>query len=322
LNRVDRLLALILYLQSRRVATAEMMAEHFGLSIRTIYRDMAALAEAGVPVVAEAGAGYRLMKGYLLPPVNFSEQEAMALSTALLLAQRTTSANYTQLMQSALDKITAVLPNDGKDRLNHLVKAMAAPFSQPPPAADLTLLQRAITHQHLVRLHYRDASWQLSERDVEPAGLIYYLGRWHFIGWCRLRQDWRDFRTDRIHQLELLAEKTQARPDFSAQQFLQQHSPDSSQTAVVRFSTIAADRAKREWWHGIAGEQHHEGGTELELYCADWRSLASWLMSFGQMASVIEPLELKQEVIRQSQQLLALYQGELNSESGTSETPG
>ena len=82
MNRVDRLLALILYLQSRRVVTAEEMAQHFELSIRTIYRDLAALGEAGVPIAAEAGVGYTLMKGYNLPPVNFSAEEASALVTA------------------------------------------------------------------------------------------------------------------------------------------------------------------------------------------------------------------------------------------------
>ena len=309
MNRVDRLLALILFLQSRRSATAELMAEHFGLSVRTIYRDMAALAEAGVPVLAEAGSGYRLMKGYLLPPVNFSEQEAMALSTGLLLAQRMTSPGYTQLMQSALDKIKAVLPNDSKDRLQHLVRAMAAPLSTQPPAADLTLLQRAITHQQLLRLQYQDASWQQSEREVEPAGLIYYLGRWHFIGWCRLRQDWRDFRTDRISAVELLAEKVPARPDFSAQEFLQSCVPTPELTASIRFHPVAADRAKREWWQGFGNESQQYQQILLELKTSDWRSLASWLLSFGTSAEVLQPAELIDEIRQQSQQLLQLYAG-------------
>ena len=148
MNRIDRLLALILYLQSRRTCTAEAMAEHFGLSVRTIYRDIAALGEVGVPILAEAGIGYSLMKGYLLPPVNFSEQEAYALSTGVMLAQRMTTHSYNEKMQSALDKIKAVLPNEAKHRLELLAKGMATPQTEHPQQADLSVLQ-PVSYTHL-----------------------------------------------------------------------------------------------------------------------------------------------------------------------------
>jgi predicted DNA-binding transcriptional regulator YafY len=306
-NRVDRLLALILYLQSRRYCTAEMMAEHFGLSVRTIYRDLAAIAEAGVPIMAEAGLGYRLMKGYLLPPVNFSEQEAMALSTGLMLAQRMTSQSYMQLMQNALDKVKAVLPGDSKSRLERLANAMATPASAPPLQADLSLLQQAIARRQLVQFCYQKADLSQSERCAEPAGLIYYLGRWHFIAWCRLRNAYRDFRTDRISQLTLLPEVVASRDNFNARDFIRQNMPKAPLQAIVNFTPVAADRAKREWWQGISREQHNAEGVQLTVNCSDWRSLASWLLSLGDSARVLAPTELVDEMRRQSLAILAQY---------------
>lgn len=307
MNRIDRLLALILYLQSRRTCTAEAMAEHFGLSVRTIYRDIAALGEAGVPILAEAGIGYSLMKGYLLPPVNFSEQEAYALSTGVMLAQRMTTHSYNEKMQSALDKIKAVLPNEAKHRLELLAKGMATPHTNHPQQADLSVLQQAIARQQLLTFDYQNASQTHSSREVEAAGLVFYLGRWHLIAWCRMRQDFRDFRTDRIHNLQLQAEQFQARSDFNAKDFLQFSTPAAQLTAQILFAHITADRARREWWQGITDEQQNAEGVMMTLNCSDWSSLACWLLSLGTATKVLAPDELKQEMRKQSRAVLALY---------------
>lgn len=307
MNRIDRLLALILYLQSRRTCTAEAMAEHFGLSVRTIYRDIAALGEAGVPILAEAGIGYSLMKGYLLPPINFSEQEAYALSTGAMLAQRMTTHSYNEKMQSALDKIKAVLPNEAKHRLELLAKGMATPQTEHPQQADLSVLQQAIARQQLLTFDYQNASQTHSKREVEAAGLVFYLGRWHLIAWCRLRQDFRDFRTDRIRGLQLQAERFQARGDFNAKDFLQSGTPAAQLTAQILFAHTAADRARREWWQGITNEQQNAEGVLMTLNCSDWTSLACWLLSLGTAAKVLAPDELKQEIRSQSCAVLALY---------------
>lgn len=307
MNRIDRLLALILFLQSRRTCTAEAMAEHFGLSVRTIYRDIAALGEAGVPILAEAGVGYSLMKGYLLPPVNFSEQEAYALSTGVMLAQRMTTHSYNEKMQSALDKIKAVLPNEAKHRLELLAKGMATPTTEHPQQVDLSVLQQAIARQQLLIFDYQSASQTQSSRAVEAAGLVFYLGRWHLIAWCRLRQAFRDFRTDRIHNVQLQREQFQARTDFNAKDFLQNSTPTAQLSAQISFMPAAADRARREWWQGIADEHQQSEAVVMTLNCTDWGSLACWLLSLGTAAQVLAPEQLKQELCRQSQAILRLY---------------
>ena len=141
---------------------------------------------------------------------------------------------------------------------------------------------------------------RVQQRLAEPAGLIYYLGRWHFIAWCRLRNAYRDFRTDRISQLKLLSEVVDSRESFNARDFIRQSMPDAPLQATVSFTPVAADRAKREWWQGVSGEVYQADTVQLTLNCSDWRSLASWLLSLGNSATVLAPAELIAELRQQS----------------------
>src|SRR5262245_4868199 len=125
MNRVDRLIAMALRLQGRRVVRAEDLATHFEISVRTVYRDLAALGEAGIPILGEAGVGYSLMKGYHLPPVMFTSEEASALSIGGKLVEHLTDASLRKQMESALLKIRSVLPRDRQDYLDRLERSTA-----------------------------------------------------------------------------------------------------------------------------------------------------------------------------------------------------
>jgi predicted DNA-binding transcriptional regulator YafY len=295
MNRVDRLLALILYLQSRRVVTAEEMARHFELSIRTIYRDLAALGEAGVPIAAEAGVGYTLMKGYNLPPVNFSAEEASALVTAAMLVQKFTDESIRAQMNSALLKVRAILPRDRQEQIARLESGLATTATaRLPVQADLSLLQQALAHRRLLHFQYRGSGKSESmERTVEPFGLVYYTQRWHLIAWCRTRKDYRDFRADRMTSVVALDETFQPREDFCLSDFVRRTTPPSTFTARVRFNPRAADRAKREWYLGVVKEEEIENGSILTLATPEWTGLAFWLLSFGRSATVLAPESLR-----------------------------
>ncbi len=125
MNRVDRLLAMIVYLQGRRLARAEDIAAHFEISVRTTYRDLVSLGEAGIPITAEAGVGYSLVKGYHLPPVMFPAEEAGALFVGGKLVEHLTDASLRKQMESALLKIRSVLPRERQDQLDRLERSTA-----------------------------------------------------------------------------------------------------------------------------------------------------------------------------------------------------
>jgi len=295
MNRIDRLVGLILHLQSRRTATASEMAEHFGLSVRTIYRDMRALGEAGVPVLAEAGVGYSLLKGYHMPPVNFSEEEAYALLTSGMFLQYFSDPSINRHVASALDKMRAVLLPADRDRVLRLEQGLGV-AATPVLAGqtDLVVLQKALSHCRVVRFSYQGYGRQVAQtRTVEPLGLVHYLGRWHLIAWCRLRGDYRDFRADRLRDLDVLPEKYPPRGDFSLSGYLRQAMPVPELRARVFFATAGVERARREWWLGVEEARPAPGGEVLSLRVLDWAHLASWLLAFGREAVVLEPASLK-----------------------------
>jgi predicted DNA-binding transcriptional regulator YafY len=306
MNRVDRLLALILFLQSRRVTTAEQMAAHFELSVRTIYRDLAALGEAGVPIVAEAGVGYALLRGYHLPPVNFTAEEASALVTGGLLVEQAADASVRNQMHSALLKVRAVLPADHQERIARLERGLATTAHVPSPSqADLSLLQQALANRRVLQFRYQAAGKaETTLRTVEPLGLIRYLERWHLIGWCRACRDFRDFRTDRMHEVKLVRETFTPREDFSLAQYMRTM-PTPNLRACVRFTPLAADRARREWWLGIVDEKQTGAAHVLTLAAVSWEGLVGWLLSFGLEAVVLEPTRLRKQLVEAARQAAA-----------------
>ncbi|MBV8418233.1 MAG: HTH domain-containing protein, partial [Verrucomicrobia bacterium] len=132
MNRIDRLVAILIYMEGRRVTRAEDIADEFATSIRTVYRDIAALAEAGVPIIGEAGVGYSIMRGYHLPPVHFTTEEATALVTAGMLMDRFADSSLMSSMASALGKIRAVLPPDRQDHVARLERRMSLQNTRQP----------------------------------------------------------------------------------------------------------------------------------------------------------------------------------------------
>ena len=298
MNRVDRLLALILYLQSRRVVTADELAKHFELSVRTIYRDLAALGEAGVPILAEAGVGYTLMRGYHLPPVNFSTEEASALVIGGLLVGQFADAAVTEKMHSALLKIRAVLPRENQERIARLERGLATTAHvQKPAQAELSLLQQALSNLLILRFNYRSGGRpEATERIVEPCGLIYYLERWHLIAWCRTARDYRDFRTDRMASVTALRETFTPRENFSLERYIRAM-PAPTLHAKVKFTPPAADRAKREWWLGVIDEEQVSDGMILTLATVEWDILIRWLLSFECEITVLSPERLRESLV-------------------------
>src|SRR5262245_12346972 len=220
MNRIDRMFATILLLQGRRVIKGEDIAAHFEISLRTVYRDVAALSEAGVPVVAEAGVGYSLLKNYSMPPVMFTPEEASALFLGGELVDHLTDPSLQAPMRSALLKIRSVLPHAQQDHLDRL-KQTTALFISPPQTkttsqAVLTQIQNALAQRRVLALDYcASGREQATRREAEPLGLVYYSDHWHLVAYCRLRQDVRDFRTDRIARLALREETFPPRAQFS-----------------------------------------------------------------------------------------------------------
>jgi predicted DNA-binding transcriptional regulator YafY len=303
MNRFDRITAILLQLQAKRVVRGPELAAQFGVSLRTVYRDLRTLEAAGVPLYGEAGVGYSLADGYRLPPVMFTREEAAALLTAEKLAARLTDGRTAQLGAAAMDKLRAVLRRPDRDYLEqlsphiHIVRPRPDPAAPGGPDAHQPLLA-AIATQRVVRLRYRAGYPEAcTERDAEPIGL--YLGQhWHVVAYCRLRQAFRDFRLDRIEHLSLLDETFAPRPETLQQYWAQQAERRPKETAVVRFTPEAARRAqdtKRQY--GWVHEQPAPGGgVDMTFVPGYLPLLAAWLLPQAGTVAVVSPPELRRQL--------------------------
>lgn len=204
MNRVDRLLGILTTLQSRRYVTAEKLSVKFGISIRTVYRDIRALDEIGIPVSFENAKGYFIVEGYFLPPVSFSTDEANALVLLASLADRFGDASVAKHTTLALEKIRAVLRSNEKERSTQLADRIRVldPNPRRNPFDFLAEIQKAIGASTIVVIEYTDAKKQKTRREIEPIGMIYYTDQWHLIAWCWMRNDYRDFIVKQIDTLK------------------------------------------------------------------------------------------------------------------------
>lgn len=203
MNRIDRLFGILTLLQSKKYVTAEKIACKFDMSIRTVYRDIKALGESGIPVSFEQHKGYFIMQGYFLPPVSFTTEEANAFLLMETIVQgfadKGTQTNYT----NGLNKVKSVLRAAQKEKIDTLsdnIKLQLPPcFSQD--FEYLPTLQNAISGKTIISLEYKNNNSEVSKRDIEPIGLIFYAFSWHLIAWCQMRKDYRDFKVSRILKL-------------------------------------------------------------------------------------------------------------------------
>lgn len=209
-KRLSRLTSILIQLQTKRLITATTLADKFSVSIRTIYRDIRALEQSGVPIVTEDGKGYTLMEGYRIPPITFTESEANALVTAEQLVLKNKDASFVNDYTEAISKIKSVLRQTTKENANLLSDRIA--FSQNNSfyrtSNYLSVLQLALTNFNLTTIDYQKTdSNETTKRTVEPFALLSTQENWLLIAWCRLRNAFRIFRLDRITNLQIQSEK-------------------------------------------------------------------------------------------------------------------
>lgn len=207
--RISRLAAIQTLLLSKRLITAHEIANKFGVSIRTIYRDIKVLEDSGLPIVTEEGKGYRLIEGYLLPPIMFSEKEAFALITSEQLIVQNKDASLAHYFTEAINKIRSVLKQSNKQKAEFLKSRVhiGKNFANHKTSNSLLDVQIAMTNHQLIRVQYTNNENQISERILEPCFIYHSVKEdWTLHAYCRMRKEFRTFRFDRMIQLKVMDE--------------------------------------------------------------------------------------------------------------------
>lgn len=316
MNRIDRLTGMILLLQGQRVITAEQIAEHFEMSVRTVYRDLAALGEAGVPIIAEAGVGYSLMRGYHMPPIMFTEDEAAALFLSGQVTEQIADDSLRQALRGALLKVKSVLPQEKRDyvrRLRDTVGVRLRGNECLAGHAALMPMQDAVARRRCLAITYNTANrGALTERVVEPLGLVYYARQWHLLAWCRWRQEARDFRLDRIGAWQVLEECYQGHENFSVKEFL---GDCIARRELVPATLIVHLHARERLLSEqpvtpVSQETLADGRVRLEVLTFSLEWLGQGLLGFGVRVEVVEPEELREFMLSAARSVAALYEAE------------
>ncbi len=206
-RRADRLFQIIQHMRRRRLVRAADLATALEVSERTIYRDIRDLMASGVPIEGEAGVGYVLREGFDLPPLMFKEQEIEALVLGVRIVQSWADCELAEAAGDVIAKVEAVVP----ERLRAYMSdtALLAPDQHfvEPIAFDIADVRRAIRNRQRIAFAYRDALGDRTNRTVRPLSLAFFGPSWCLAAWCDLRDDFRTFRLDRMHDFQLLEER-------------------------------------------------------------------------------------------------------------------
>lgn len=310
------MLAIILELQRRGAARAQDLAARFETSKRTIYRDIEALSEAGVPIVATPGRGYTLLDGYFLPPLSLTADEATALLLGGDFVAGHFDAHYRAAATSAAGKIEAALPERRRAELGELRESLhivtpAVPPGGPPPALELLGdLRRAILDRRTIRFRYHarhgdDAHALLGEREADPYSLAHVAGAWYLVARCHRRHALRKFRLDRIERLTLTAERFVRPRDF---RLPSEPRPDDRRVVVrVLFADEAARWVRESRFFYIVAQEETDCGLLVTMRARREEEILPWLLGWGRQARVLEPRSLRLRLAAEARAMLAQY---------------
>lgn len=311
MNRIDRLTAILIQLQTKRIVKAEEIADRFEISLRTVYRDVKALMEGGVPIGSEAGKGYFIVDGYHLPPVMFNQDEAGAMLLASKLVEKMTDKSVRTAFESAMHKIKSVLKESEKDHLeslNSMVEVHVRQWRRQPdlPNDFMNDIQKAVANKEVLDIVYLSSKDETTSRSVEPIGLFYYGNAWHLIGWCRLRKGYRDFRSDQIKEMKRSGLTFDGSNLLSLKEYFQSFTREHQDMIKVKILM------RKE----VAGYQPHYGAinvedlgdfVRLEFLMDNLEHAARWLLMYGTCVEIEEPEELKTMIAKRVENLFLHY---------------
>lgn len=314
-NVATRLLSLIMLLQSRSNWKASDLAGELDVSERTVHRYMEMLEEMGIPLYSERGryGGFSLVRGYKLPPLIFTAEEATVLYMGANLIKEVWGQTYAQAVTAVTAKLDNVLPDElrqavAQARQSLVVEGLAGrDYRSWEPT--IHTLRQCVEGRRCARLRYQAmARQEESERVVEPYALAFQWGFWYMVGFCRLRQAVRMFRVDRIRHVEALDERFVLPLDFSAREYLARAMRyESVYKVAVRMDARVARGVREYHAHWLEIDDHDDGSITVRFGTAnlDWAS--GWVLSYGPAAVALEPPELVERVRTAAEGVLHRY---------------
>jgi len=327
-NTATRLITLIMLLQRQPNQTAAQLAHALDVSVRTVQRYITMLDEIGIPIYAERGpyGGYTLVRGYNMPPLIFTPEEAVAVYLGTSLLEEVWGRLYQEGARGALAKLDNVLPDEQRREVawaRQAVLSIGTNWADPNLSVPyLERLRDALRERRRVRMRYRSRSQpQPEQRDVDPYKLVSRWGRQYYIGYCHQRQAVRTFRLDRIVELAVLDQMFVEPTDFNLQEYLATDSFfQPTVRARLRFGAEAALVAlnNRAYWESF--EEQPDGAVVVTFAAPDLEAAAGMVLRVGFPAEIVEPEQLRELVRAQSRAIAAHFDSTDQPNEGQSTT--
>lgn len=311
MRQTDRQLAIVLELETRGWQRAADLATTFGVSLRTIYRDMEALVEAGLPIEAVPGKGYRLYEGFFLPPLTLTSDEAVLVLLGTDTVADQLGVNYQAAARAVRAKVEAVLPDRLRSEVTTLQNSLrfvpVNAFDDPAEQQGLQVLRQALTEQRAVRFRYEEGGAS-ADHVVNPYGLIHLGGAWHLVGLSHSSVRVQHVPVRSLATLAVLDE-TFERPRSYAS------SPQATvaqRDVVVR---VRFDATVAHWVREAPSAYITETGAQGDALLVTLRvqretEVLPWLLSWGAHAHVLEPASLQRRLAREAEKMAMQYQVE------------
>jgi len=296
--------------------TSRDLAEHFEVSRRTIFRDLRALSDSGVPLTYSEGGGYEILEGYQLPPLMLSAREAATLLIGTEFMKLQSDASLREDADEVSLKIRTVLPREIREYVDRLREnTVLDPYwlhavrEGGSESGRWYRLSEAIARSRKVIMEYFvEAREEVTKRSVDPLGLVYYSDHWNLIAFDHLRGEIRNFRLDRIKEMFVLSERFERPEGFDLQQHLEARGMASSSVDVeIEFRNEIYRRARVAIPARIESENRSNGAVAVRFFFDNLDYLASWILRFGDAAKVIRPDALRKKHLAASQAVARLY---------------
>jgi predicted DNA-binding transcriptional regulator YafY len=314
-NTATRLITLIFLLQNHPNQKASELAGKLGVSLRTVHRYFEMLDEMGIPVYAERGpyGGFSLVRGYKIPPLIFSLEEAVAVYLGTSLVSEMWGQLYRDAAQGAMAKLENILPNEQRGEIDWARRSLVATsLHRADPSTFFPMLEelrKASREQCQISAVYQSAAnAETTKRKIDPYALVFRAGLWYLVGYCHLRAAPRTFRVDRIQKLSVLNRSFQIPENFEIHKYLENEFKEQPVIrARLRFAAEGAYIAvsNRVIWESM--QENPDGSVDVILSAPDLPWLASMTLSFANLVTVLEPPELRDMVRDWAQATANLY---------------
>ena len=315
-NTASRLITLIFLLQNQPNQKAGELARKLGVSLRTIHRYFAMLDEMGIPVYAEHGpyGGFSLVRGYKIPPLVFSLEEAVAVYLGTSLVGELWGELYHDAAQGAMAKLENILPTEQRGEVDWARRSLITTglhrTDLNPFLPILDDLRHAVhEHKRVTAVYQSTTNTKATKRKINPYALVFRAGLWYLVGYCYLRDAIRTFRVDRIQKLSILSSSFRMPKDFDIHRYLENGFKDQAVIrACLQFTPEASHIAKsnRVLWESM--QANPDGSINVILAAPALPWLASMTLSFANLVTVLEPPELRNMVRDWAQATFNLYQ--------------